>query len=465
MNRVPLKTAVVGHTNAGKTSLLRTLSRDASFGVVSDRPGSTRAAESRTLRARGEPVVQLIDTPGLEDASGLLDWLNEHTSSPERRIDGYERVRRFMESPEARGQFAQEGDALREVLNAQAALYVIDARDRVLGKHRDELEILSWCGRPIVPVLNFVAGDEANVHAWREMLTRTNLHAVAEFDTVVLSSESERFLFEKMRTLLDDHRDAFDALIAEREEERRSLAQASATSIGELMIDVAAFVALVSAKEKAEIEAALEAFRDRVRAREQQAVTELLELHRFDSDDLTGDELPIEKGEWGMDLFAPATMQRYGIRTGGAAGAGALIGLGIDAAVGGASLGAGALLGAAIGAVAGAAQSSGKRLLQRMRGRIELRVNDATLRVLLARQTELVRALFHRGHASTQPIAIGSNDRKPARSDSEAIRQARRARAYPEWSRLNVDDYRGGPSREYAIARVQDALVEQMATT
>ena len=37
--RLPLLTAaVVGHTNTGKTSLLRTLTRDVGFGQVSDRP-------------------------------------------------------------------------------------------------------------------------------------------------------------------------------------------------------------------------------------------------------------------------------------------------------------------------------------------------------------------------------------------------------------------------------------------
>ena len=35
-----LRVAVVGHTNTGKTSLLRTLMRDVNFGEVSDRPAT-----------------------------------------------------------------------------------------------------------------------------------------------------------------------------------------------------------------------------------------------------------------------------------------------------------------------------------------------------------------------------------------------------------------------------------------
>jgi GTP-binding protein Era len=61
----PLHFAVVGHTNAGKTSLLRTLTRRVDFGQVSDRPGTTRHAEIVDLRLDGRVVARFIDTPGL----------------------------------------------------------------------------------------------------------------------------------------------------------------------------------------------------------------------------------------------------------------------------------------------------------------------------------------------------------------------------------------------------------------
>ena len=72
-----LRIAVVGHTNAGKTSLLRTLTRRAAFGEVSDRPGVTRHVERIDLLLQGEVAVRFFDTPGLEDAVALLDYLQE----------------------------------------------------------------------------------------------------------------------------------------------------------------------------------------------------------------------------------------------------------------------------------------------------------------------------------------------------------------------------------------------------
>ena len=75
----PLKLAVVGHTNVGKTSLLRTLTRDVGFGEVSHRPSTTRHVEGARLSVDGEALLELYDTPGLEDAIALL---SQHRADP-----------------------------------------------------------------------------------------------------------------------------------------------------------------------------------------------------------------------------------------------------------------------------------------------------------------------------------------------------------------------------------------------
>ena len=55
-----LKLAVVGHTNVGKTSLLRTLTRDAGFGEVSHRPSTTRHVEGARLSVDGEALLERL---------------------------------------------------------------------------------------------------------------------------------------------------------------------------------------------------------------------------------------------------------------------------------------------------------------------------------------------------------------------------------------------------------------------
>ena len=101
-----LRIAVVGHTNAGKTSLLRTLTRRAAFGEVSDRPGVTRHVERIDLLLQGEVAVRFFDSPGLEDAVALLDYLQalpaQSLPAHPSRID---RVCAFLSGPEAHVSF------------------------------------------------------------------------------------------------------------------------------------------------------------------------------------------------------------------------------------------------------------------------------------------------------------------------------------------------------------------------
>ena len=146
-----LKVAVIGHTNTGKTSLLRTLTRDVSFGDVSSRPATTRVVEASTLFIDDAPAVELIDTPGLESSTELHDHLDALRRS--RGSDWTDAILFFLDDPREHGEFPQEAKALRQVIDCDVALYVIDARDRVLGKHRDELDILGRCARPICHVI------------------------------------------------------------------------------------------------------------------------------------------------------------------------------------------------------------------------------------------------------------------------------------------------------------------------
>jgi len=443
-----LKVAVVGHTNTGKTSLLRTLTRDETFGEVSDRPATTRHVEGAMLLVRGQPAVELYDTPGLEDSIGLLELLERHRAGAASRIDGIDQIRAFLGSSDATGdasagtngggRFQQEAKALRQVLASDIALYVIDARDRVLGKHRDELEILARCAKPVVPVLNFVASPEAQIALWREHLSRANLHAVAEFDTVVLDDQTERRLLEKMRSLLDHHHATLNALIEERERLRAGLITTSCLMIADLIIDVGAHQVSVPAQDRLQVQDAMESLRQRIREREQRCVDQLLQLHRFSRQDLAATDLPMHDGRWGVDLFSPAAMKQFGVRTGSAAAAGAVAGLTIDAMVGGLTLGAATALGAAIGGALGVAHTHGRRILDRMRGHSELAADDRTLQLLLARQGALLQALQRRGHASLEPIHINDVAGTPQvdGKSSTIAGLMDDIRLHPSWSRL-----------------------------
>ena len=455
-----LRLAVVGHTNTGKTSLLRTLTRNVDFGEVSPHPATTRHVEGTAILLAGDKVLELYDTPGLEDSIGLLDHLDGLAKG--RRDEKLDIIHKFLGSRPARGRFAQEAKAIRQVLDCDTALYVVDARDRVLGKHRDELEILARCATPVVPVLNFTADPGAKVPQWRDQLAKVNMHVVAEFDTVVISELSEQRLFEKMRTLLDAHARTLSALADERRRMRESLVQASADLAADLLLDVAACVVPVRVEQAETVGRELETLRQRIRDREQQCVEQLLQLHQFHSDDYDQDAFPLANGRWGLDLFSPEAVKQFGVSTGGGAATGALVGLVLDAMTAGASLGTLTAAGATVGGLIGAGRTHGRRLLDRARGQTELRCDDATLRLLALRQVMLIQALLHRGHAAVKPVGAPEPDEIDAarrRSQKRLPHALDQARTRPRWSRLDPASAAHGPDPGRAAAQATLARI------
>ncbi|MGB5680119.1 MAG: GTPase domain-containing protein, partial [Gammaproteobacteria bacterium] len=175
----PIKVAVVGHTNAGKTSLIRTLLRDDRFGKIDDAAGTTRYVEKSAIFSGDDEVLNLFDTPGFEDSSALLQALEDLSETLQARLPA-DVLRAFIAQADDFPDFVQETKVLRQSINSDVLLYVIDVREPFLGKYRDEVEILSKAGKPILPVFNFIAGNRAALKRWREQMAQFNLHAALE---------------------------------------------------------------------------------------------------------------------------------------------------------------------------------------------------------------------------------------------------------------------------------------------
>lgn len=456
-----LRVAVVGHTNTGKTSLLRTLLRDTRFGEVRDAPATTRHVEGAQLLVDGQPLLALYDTPGLEDAPGILDWLEAH---PGERHEGARALHRFLDTPEATGRFEQEAKVLRQLQASDVGLYVIDAREPVLPKYRDELTVLALCARPLLPVLNFTASPGARVDDWRAALAELGLHAVIDFDSVVFDAAGERRLFEKLSSVLDAWRVPLARLLAVRERDAQWRREAATRLVADLLLDVAAAVVLVDADDDAARRRDEGVLREAVRAREQRCNEQLIELFAFGGVEYAVEALPLEDGRWHTDLFTPEALGEYGLKAGRGAGVGAAAGLAVDALSAGLTLGVGTLTGAMLGALFGDRHGLGRRWFNRLRGYRELRVDDATLRLLALRQRRLLRALERRGHGAVTPLDASGNGDERWRSAS-LPRTLLRARARPEWSALNLaggsDAWRvPAPGREEACTELAARLGE-----
>ena len=95
--------AVVGRPNKGKSSIVATLARDDAVHIDA-RAGSTREAHTYPMKVDGETLYELVDTPGLQRARSVLDWLNSHCNDAAARP---ETVQAFVEQHQGDGDHGQ----------------------------------------------------------------------------------------------------------------------------------------------------------------------------------------------------------------------------------------------------------------------------------------------------------------------------------------------------------------------
>lgn len=431
----PIVIAVVGHTNAGKTSLLRTLTRRIGFGDVSDRPGTTRHVESIDLQVEGRAAVRFFDTPGLEDAVTLSDYMKALEECP----TPPDRVRAFLAGPEAHAAFEQEAKVLRKMLEVDAGIYVIDTREPVLPKFRAEIEILTWCARPIMPVLNFVREARSRKDEWLATLAAYNLHACVQFDAVAPFVGSERLLYQDLATLLRERRAELARVVEDLEFQRRERQAAGCRIIAGLLVAMAALRRPIEQEDFAQAhrrEEFVRAFREDVLKASRRAIDDLLAVYGFRSEDADAAVLPWLDGRWEDDLFNPETLREASRKLGTGAAVGGAIGLAADIAFAGLSLGAGTALGAAIGGLASQGWGQfGRRLANKLRGVQELTLENEVLYVLAAQMLDLLAALEQRGHAAQGKVAIpdGGAVQDPA-PFKQMVAGLQDARGHPEWA-------------------------------
>jgi hypothetical protein len=465
----PIDIAVVGHTNAGKTSLLRTLTRQVHFGAVSDRPGTTRHVEAIDLDIGGQTLVRYFDTPGLEDSVALQYHLKQMPDT----LTPPQRVRALLDGPEARGVFEQEAKVLRQMLAADAAIYVIDCREPLLPKYRSEIEVLNTCARPIMPVLNFVRSEHSREPEWREVLAAYGLHAAVQFDAVAPFVGAERQLYEDLSVLMRQHKATLQTVLHDLDRQAEERRAASAQRVADTLISAAAMRREISPETLADArakEAFVQAFRGELVESVRRCVHDLLQMHGFQRDDATLDVAPWTSDRWASDLFNPETLATVGRLLGRGAAAGAAVGFTLDLALAGMSLGAATALGAAIGGALSQGWGQAPRMLRnKFMGIEELTLDNDVLVVLADSLVHLCQVLQARGHAAQDTIEIRM---APSGSYRQALLQLleplAQARAHPDW------EHRKGQSRNHSsrrealgreLAREVDALLDVVPPT
>lgn len=436
---------IIGHTNTGKTSLMRTLLRNDEFGEVKNESATTRHVEAVTLYDKtGSPLVVLHDTPGLEDASGVMDYLHDYTDS---RTDGVKRLKAFLSNLQTQetplpADFSQEAKVINALLSADVAIYVADVREPITAKYQDELAILASAGVPVLPVFNFVKSDTQKAHDWREMLARRGLHVYCNFDTVAFDFNAEMQLWQYLHTLT--HAQAFKTLSTERHERWHELGEQGSLIIADTLINIASFQQKI-AEEDNPIPT-LETIKTAVRQQVRQTERQLLNLYHFYRTSIAELDLPIQSTV--QDIFDRELLTRYGIRTASGGVAGMIIGAGLDVATFGMSLG----LGATLGGVLGGLIPNVNAIKDKATGVQTLHIDDDTLNVIATQLQSLHHELRHRGHASLD-IIHKKTDQSVWKKTPTPLKKAR---TYPHYSDIN-----GTPHQRQHTLRAE--LADQLA--
>lgn len=247
----------------------------------------------------------------MEDSSALLQALEELEKAHKAESPSL-LLREFIAKADQFPEFDQEIKVLRQSLNCDVLLYIIDVREPLLGKYRDEVEILSKAGKPIIPVFNFIAGQGAALTRWREQMSVFNLHAALEFDAVAFEFEAEKRLYQKLQSLLETHYEALQALIDSRQEVWQNLNQAAARRVFQLVTEVACYrqeVADNDAISSTKVDA-MHAF---VRKAERRTVKDLLKIFAFSQVDIDLQQVAVQDGVWELDIFSPGALKEFGL--------------------------------------------------------------------------------------------------------------------------------------------------------
>ena len=451
MDKQLLSVAVVGHANTGKTSLIRTLLRDASFGEIADKAGTTRHVEGAEIRIDNNQNLVIYDTPGLEDSISLLETIDVNADE---REDGIDRLLAFIQREDEFPELNQEIKVLKALLSNDIIFYVIDVREPILGKYRDELKILSYAAKPIIPVLNFIEIGSDNISTWQTQLARLNLHAFVSFDSVLFKFSDEMKIYQKMQTLLSHKELQLEALIQQRKEQWKERENAAQALIATLLVEAAACRFKADNNEQS-IALVSEQLQSTIRSIESETLNQLLALYQFKQHDIDEYDLPIQEGQWALDLFSSDNLQEFGLKATSNFVKGAGVGVAVDLIAAGMTLGAAAVAGGVVGVLWGVKQRYYDEIHAKVKGHRYLCADDLTLEVLWCRQLILLAALQQRGHASLEKVSLTSANANKRILPKNWAKWRASARQHPQWTALNN-------SEQPALANKKSALIDQI---
>lgn len=438
----PIARSLVSHTNAGKTTLARTLlARE--VGEVRDAAHVTAAAERHVMIETAEgDVLALWDAPGFGDSARLA-----------RRIAAFDHpILGFLASAWDRWRdrpFWSSQQAVRNVReHADVVLYLVNASERPedAGYLAPEMQILAWIGKPVIVLLNqtgaprALAEEAAEATRWRSATAaQPMVRGVLALDAFARCWVQERALLRTVADALPAAlRETFARLaaawVAAREAQFAQAMDALAVPVacaacdrepfpapglGDSLRQVGRAIGVPGPATDTAREIAMRALASRLDANIRASTDRLIAIHQLEG--RAADEVTARLAE---SVVTEALLSERKAAVVGGFVSGALTGLAADLASGGLSFGAGLLAGGVVGALGGAGLARGFNLV---RGTTEstLRWSDDFVGELIPAAVLRYLAVAHYGRGRGQWSA---GEHPPFWRDVVAAAVARRNR-------------------------------------
>ena len=405
--------SLISHTNAGKTTLARTL--------LGQDVGEVRDAPNVTLEAAPYPMIDtpagdaliLWDTPGFGDSARLAKRLAAQGNPIGwflSQVWDRFRDRAFWLSQQAVANVRDQADVV---------LYLVNASEEPAdaGYLAPEMEVLEWIGKPVVVLLNQTgrprpreeeAAEEAK---WRHALgSRTLVRAVVALDAFARCWVQEIALLRIVHDVVpEDKRQAYmrlmDAWQARRLGQFDDAMRALALPLGQAACDSEALPDAGLKGTLADLGKAIGFSDDEGNAAKDRAA-QVLAARLDDALRASMDRLLVVHGLPGrakqdvlarlsaVTLDAPVNEGKAAMM--GGVVSGALTGLAADLAAGGFTFGAGILTGAILGALGGAGIARGMNIARGKTG-TTLRWDDGLLTGLVTSALLRYLAVAHYG--------------------------------------------------------------------
>ncbi|MGB5736507.1 MAG: DUF3482 domain-containing protein, partial [Thiohalocapsa sp.] len=165
--------AIMGHPNAGKSSVVATLTENDRI-EIDKRAGTTTSSDEYPVIIDGRIIMAFIDTPGFQNPSDILEWFQAHAD--ERDLAGA-----FLAAHADDSLFSHDCALLRPVAEGAGIILVVDGSKRIKEKDRTEMELLRLTGRPRMAILNNLSTVHKHMPAWQDALNKS-FNAVREFN-------------------------------------------------------------------------------------------------------------------------------------------------------------------------------------------------------------------------------------------------------------------------------------------